>query len=294
MLWTEKEMKRILAALGVTSLALLGASATAFATDESSEGGGEKITICHATGSETNPYVPITISVNALNAHMGHQHDQDIIPANNGKALPGGRNLDKLDWWDAGCGKPGGTPHEDYSKKITICHATGSETNPYVEITMALQGLNGHAGDHHQHSGDIIPPNDGAVIPWGQNWDDEGKATYGNSCVPAEEPYVVPPTDTPVVPPDTPVVPPADTPVVPPADTPVVPGAPAPAAPGGGAAAVVAHNEGFNVQTAVSGTDGPAAAPWIGGVAALLFAGAVVAARRTLPSGGSHNGQHRE
>jgi hypothetical protein len=30
---------------------------------------------------------------------------------------------------------------------ITICHATGSATNPFVEITIDENGLNGHAGD---------------------------------------------------------------------------------------------------------------------------------------------------
>jgi uncharacterized surface protein with fasciclin (FAS1) repeats len=38
-------------------------------------------------------------------------------------------------------------------EKITICHATGSAKNPYVEITIDTNGLNGHA----QHTGDIIP-----------------------------------------------------------------------------------------------------------------------------------------
>lgn len=40
-----------------------------------------KVTICHATGSYTNPYVEITISVNALGAHYRHQNNEDIIPA---------------------------------------------------------------------------------------------------------------------------------------------------------------------------------------------------------------------
>jgi multimeric flavodoxin WrbA len=38
-----------------------------------------KVTICHATGSETNPYVEITISVNALKAHRHHQHGEDLV-----------------------------------------------------------------------------------------------------------------------------------------------------------------------------------------------------------------------
>ena len=46
--------------------------------------------------------------------------------------------------------------------KITLCHATGSATNPYVEITVSVAGAtNGHA----KHSGDIIPaPADGCPI----------------------------------------------------------------------------------------------------------------------------------
>lgn len=41
----------------------------------------EKVTICHATGSATHPYVQITISENAVDAHRRHQGGLDIIPA---------------------------------------------------------------------------------------------------------------------------------------------------------------------------------------------------------------------
>ena len=40
-----------------------------------------KTTICHATGSQTNPYVRIRVSNNALDAHRRHQDGRDIIPA---------------------------------------------------------------------------------------------------------------------------------------------------------------------------------------------------------------------
>jgi hypothetical protein len=43
-----------------------------------------KTTICHATGSATNPYVTITISNNAIPAHQRHQDGRDIIPAPEG------------------------------------------------------------------------------------------------------------------------------------------------------------------------------------------------------------------
>jgi len=45
------------------------------------EGGGSKgkVTICHKTGSASNPYVEITVSEKALKGHR--KHDGDIIPA---------------------------------------------------------------------------------------------------------------------------------------------------------------------------------------------------------------------
>ena len=60
-----------------------------------------------------------------------------------------------------------GTPRSDngnngHAGKITICHATKSVKNPYVEITISVNGLNGHgpADDPRHHAGswkDIIP-----------------------------------------------------------------------------------------------------------------------------------------
>jgi hypothetical protein len=41
----------------------------------------QKVPICHATGSATNPYVAITVSENAVAAHRSHQDRQDVIPA---------------------------------------------------------------------------------------------------------------------------------------------------------------------------------------------------------------------
>lgn len=40
-----------------------------------------KTTICHSTRSDTNPYVEITVSDNALEAHARHHDGRDIIPA---------------------------------------------------------------------------------------------------------------------------------------------------------------------------------------------------------------------
>ncbi|QHK19478.1 hypothetical protein GU243_06670 [Pseudarthrobacter psychrotolerans] len=292
-------MKRILAAFGVAGLALLGATAPATASPSDDE---KKITICHATGSESNPYVSVTINLNGLNGHVGHQHDGDIIPANDGKVLPGGQNLDKVDIWNAGCavedkhGDGNGNGNGNWDHKITICHATGSESNPYVEITVDVHAVKAHA----EHGGDIIPGNSN----WpGQNWDEEGQATYDNGCVPCppsdvtpEEPPVVPPVVTPVVPPVvTPVVPPVVTP-----ETPVTPVVPVETPRGAvvgtptGQGAVVANNPGFNVQTAVAGSTDVAVAPWAAGIVVLLLAAAGVAARKTLAASGTVSGPRKE
>lgn len=85
--------------------------------------------------------------------------------------------------------------------KVTICHATNSQTNPYVIITVSTSSideqnnkyLNGH-GDHEggvwykgiaAHSwGDIIPAfksPKGAVYA-GQNMNEAGKAILNNGC----------------------------------------------------------------------------------------------------------------
>lgn len=260
-------MKRILAALGITSLVLLGAPAAATAVPAESHGGdGKMITICHATGSETNPYVEITISLNGLHGHGNdkHQLEEDIIPPNTGNIVPGGQNwtADGRAIWDNGCVANGNGNNNGDHKKITICHATGSSTNPYVVITISLNGLNGHVG--HQHDEDIIPPNDGTILPGGQNWTAEGQAIFNNDCVPVE-PVI------PLVPQLNPDVP----------DKPR--GAVAGPAVGG---AAVATNPGFDVQTAVADPAGIAVAPWVGGLAALLLAGIVIAVRRTLADGG--------
>ena len=50
------------------------------------------------------------------------------------------------------------------NKKITICHATGSEKNPFVEITISNNGwLNGHKG--HQDNRDFAVVSDKSCTP---------------------------------------------------------------------------------------------------------------------------------
>jgi hypothetical protein len=94
-----------------------------------------KIIICHATNDKTNPYEELTISLNGLNGHG--EHEGDIFPAAKG-GCPSSKTPAAISTGDG---------------KITICHATNSKKNPYEEITVSVNGLNGH----NQHEGDIIP-----------------------------------------------------------------------------------------------------------------------------------------
>jgi hypothetical protein len=100
------------------------------------------VLICHATTDEANPYDEITVSVNGLNGHGTHEGDLFPVP-------------------EGGC-PTGAVPAGGSEGKITICHATSSAKNPYNEITVSVNGLNGH----DKHAGDIIPaPEGGCPTP---------------------------------------------------------------------------------------------------------------------------------
>lgn len=123
----------------------------------SSSGGGSgnsgddrnpKVTICHATGSTSNPWVSITIAQSALSAHSGHG---DIIPAPSGGCPTGGGSHGGGD--DDHHGGDDDHPGDDqYGHKVAICHKTSSTSNPWVLIFASQSALAAHAAH-----GDIIP-----------------------------------------------------------------------------------------------------------------------------------------
>ena len=82
-----------------------------------------------------------------------------------------------------GGGSTGGD-HGNKNDKVTICHATGSATNPFVIIT---PNKNGVVHGHAKHADDIIPPftyNDHGVTKSfpGLNWNAAGQAAFANGC----------------------------------------------------------------------------------------------------------------
>jgi hypothetical protein len=73
----------------------------------------------------------------------------------------------------------------DPTHKITICHATASESNPYVTITVDVASIVGDSGHGHSgiNAGDIIPPFDIAGNVYaGNNWDAAHEAILDNGC----------------------------------------------------------------------------------------------------------------
>jgi hypothetical protein len=130
-----------------------------------------KITICHDTGSATNPWRRISVSSRAvtnpksqsgrlLRGHLRHTGDAIVVGT---AACPAAALT------PAKTNRPAG--------KITICHKTGTTTNPYRRITISsravtnpssLSGkvLRGHMG----HTGDLLMPG-AATCPSGSPTD---------------------------------------------------------------------------------------------------------------------------
>lgn len=86
--------------------------------------------------------------------------------------------------------------------KVTICHRTASESNPYVTNTVSVDSIdeegNKYLNGHGDHTGPVFDPADpqafwGDIIPpftneasgssfAGQNWTADGQAWWANGC----------------------------------------------------------------------------------------------------------------
>jgi hypothetical protein len=79
---------------------------------------------------------------------------------------------------------------------VTICHRTGSATNPYVRISPSAPGVfHGHL-DHSQVGnglgGDIIPTFEYKGHSYSKSWGSVGQAIWNNGCqVPKTRPTQV-------------------------------------------------------------------------------------------------------
>jgi hypothetical protein len=127
-------------ARAVLLIGILGLAALAFGLLQQSDASAApkpKVTICHATGSATNPFVQITISQKAVDNGHAKKHNDDIIPA------PAGGCPD-------GPGGPGGG-----GVKVDVCHLTGSVKNPVVLINISENAVQAHL-DHGDFLADAV------------------------------------------------------------------------------------------------------------------------------------------
>jgi hypothetical protein len=70
---------------------------------------------------------------------------------------------------------------ESAHQHVTICHATGSSSNPFVMISPSASGVfHGHIS--HQGGRDIIPPFMFKGQVFSENWTAAGQAIFNNGC----------------------------------------------------------------------------------------------------------------
>lgn len=166
-------MKRFLIGAFALSVLLAGAVATAEARGtggQTTAAAPATLTICHKTGSESNPWRRIVVSSRAmanpksrsgqlLRGHLRHTGDAVVI----GTAACPSATLTPA---------PTNTP----PSRITICHKTGSSTTPYRRIMVSSRAitnpksssgriLRGHMG----HAGDLLLPGTTPCPPGTQN-----------------------------------------------------------------------------------------------------------------------------
>jgi hypothetical protein len=100
------------------------------------------VRVCHYTGSTTIPYVLVEAPAGG-GEHAAH--GDDIIPAPAG-GCPA--------TYQGPQGAPDAPqPPQQPVRDVTICHATGQASNPYVELTIRRSRL----PEHRRHANDIIP-----------------------------------------------------------------------------------------------------------------------------------------
>jgi hypothetical protein len=73
----------------------------------------------------------------------------------------------------------------DPPEHATVCHHTGSTTNPFVTIHPSV---NGAYHGHLQHSGDVIPPFEYSGETYSLNWPSDDVDVVNGECVAASPP----------------------------------------------------------------------------------------------------------
>lgn len=155
-------MKRLFIAIAaVVPVLVAGAVVTAQGESAATHAAAapSKLTICHETGSASNQFRRIVVSSRAmanpksqsgkaLRAHFRHTGDAVVVGT-------------------AACPSASATPAPTSAPatKITICHKTGSDANPYRRITISSRAVANPSSasgkvlrGHMRHTGDLLMP----------------------------------------------------------------------------------------------------------------------------------------
>jgi hypothetical protein len=155
-------VKRFLIAIAAAvPVLLVGAMVTAQGEGAATQAAAapSKLTICHETGSTSNPWRRIIVSSRAmanpksqsgktLRAHLRHTGDAVVAGT-------------------AACPSTSATPAPTSTPatRITICHKTGSDANPYRRITISSRAVTNPSSTsgqvlrgHMRHTGDLLLP----------------------------------------------------------------------------------------------------------------------------------------
>ena len=141
----------------------------------------------------------------------GHGKDKDDVvppftiddPGSTESSSFEGRNWDEAGQLLFGRGCVVDPPGREPPRKVQICHATSSRTNPYISDEPAIANNGDLQGGHLDHTGPVYPADDwGDIIqPYeyvdsdgklrmfpGYNWTPSGQAIYENGCEPPAPP----------------------------------------------------------------------------------------------------------
>jgi hypothetical protein len=91
--------------------------------------GKDKETICHRTSSEKNPWVEITVSVNALQTHLNHG---DFI----------GKCEETFEY--------NAPPPKANAETVTVCHKTNCDSAPFTELQVPSSTVQAHLNANTQ------------------------------------------------------------------------------------------------------------------------------------------------
>ena len=152
-------MKRLFIAIVAAVPVLLAGAAFAQGQEARTVAAPSKVTICHDTGSASNPWRRISVSGRAvtnprsgagrvLRGHLRHTGDAVVVGA-------------------AACPAPAVTPAKTSAPatRVTICHATGSTSNLFRRITISSRAVTSPSSSsgkvlrgHLRHRGDLLMP----------------------------------------------------------------------------------------------------------------------------------------